>query len=130
MVSSIVVTNGPLIKAGSSFKCFKPIGNKVPKVTATIVLVAITTPAIKATHLSWGLAQIRERATIVSPKATAVPKPAKSSLRRIFPVSAGVTSPTPKPRMVTVRAWIPTVPPVLENMGIITARTGTAAITS
>ncbi len=74
----------------------------MPSVTATIVLVAITIPAIKATHRSWGRAQIKESRIIVVAKTTAVAKAAKSSLRRIFRVSLGVTSPTPKLRIVTV----------------------------
>src|SRR5579883_841291 len=52
IVSSMVVTRGPLTNAGSSLSRLSPIGSKVPSVTATSVLVAITIPATIATQRS------------------------------------------------------------------------------
>jgi len=104
ILSNRVVTRGPLTNAGSRFNPFSAIGNKVPKVTAVMVLAAITNPATTATQRSSPGVQINASTIIIVPKANAVPNPAIHSLRRIVQVSSGDTSPTPNERIVTVKA--------------------------
>jgi hypothetical protein len=103
-LSNNVVTNGPLISAGSRLKRLKVIGNSVPSITATILLEAITIPATTATQRTYGGVNSKANTVIKLPKQKAIPKLAANSRLSTWSKSAGVTSPTPKERIVTVKA--------------------------
>ena len=76
-----MVIKGPLIKAGSRFNRFNPIGNTVPRVTAINTFTAITLPATKDTQRSSGGDHIIDKVVKAKPNPIAVPKIGRASCR-------------------------------------------------